>query len=68
MKSDPWFGKIVRWIDGERYYVKNDFVTLVSVVTDDPEKVGRLGLHGADQMCVKFIDQATANKWPRGQC
>jgi hypothetical protein len=65
---DPWYGKVIRWRDGERLYTKNDFVTLVCVATDDPEKVGRLGLHGDDQMCVKFIDQATADKWPYNQC
>jgi hypothetical protein len=68
MTKEPWFGKVVRWRDGERYYVKNDLVTLVSVVTDDCEMVGQLGLHGDDQMVVKFIDQATADGWPRNQC
>lgn len=68
MADEAWFGKVIRWRDGDRLYSKNDFVTLVSVATDDPEKVGKLGLHGDDQMCVMFIDQATADKWPHNQC
>lgn len=68
MKTDAWFGKVIRWRDGERRYSKNDFVTLVYVATDDPEKVGQLGLHGDDKMVVQFIDQATADKWPHNQC
>lgn len=68
MTTDAWFGKVVRWRDGERLYSKNDFVTLVYVATDDAEKVGHLGLHGDDEMCVKFIDRATADRWPYNQC
>jgi hypothetical protein len=68
MKNEAWFGKVVRWRDGGRLYAKNDFVTMVYVATDDSEKVGQLGLHGSDQMVVKFIDQATADKWPINQC
>jgi hypothetical protein len=64
----PWYGKVVRWRDGERFYLKNDFVTMVYVATDDAEQVGQLGLHGDDQMCVKFIDRETAEKWPYNQC
>lgn len=67
MTKDAWFGKVFRWCDGQRLYSKNDFVTMVYVATDDAEKVGQLGLHGEDQMCVQFIDQATAEKWPRNQ-
>lgn len=36
MTKQPWPGKVIRWRDGERYYAKNDFVTLTYVVTDDP--------------------------------
>lgn len=63
MKKDAWFGKVVRWCDGERLYAKNDFVTMVYVATDDAEKVGQLGLHGPDQMVVKFVDRAAADRW-----
>lgn len=63
MTKDAWFGKVVRWRDGERLYARNDFVTLVYVATDDASKIGQLGLHGDDQMCVKFIDRAAADKW-----
>lgn len=66
--AGAWAGKVIRWRDGERYYAKNDFVTLVYVVTDDPEKMRRLGLHGDDKIVVEFIDQAAADRWPHGQC
>lgn len=66
--AGAWAGKVVRWRDGERYYAKNDFVTLAYVVTDDPGKLRRLGLHGDDKMVVEFIDQATADRWPFNQC
>lgn len=68
MTEKPWYGKTFRWRDGERLYSKNDFVTLAYVATDDPEKVGQLGLHGEDQMVVRFIERAAADKWPNNQC
>lgn len=64
--SEPpkkWFGDVTRWRDGERLYAKNDFCTLVYVVTDDPNLVGELDLHGADRMCVKLISAEQAKLW-----
>lgn len=66
MSIDQPFGPVRRWREGDRYYAENDFVRMVYVVADDPEKAGnfgRLGLHGPDQMCVEFVTADVVKNW-----
>lgn len=48
-------GPVKRWRDGDIIFVENDWIRMAYVETDDPSKVGTLGLHGPDRMCVEYI-------------
>lgn len=62
-ETEQLFGKVRRWKDGDRLWAENDWVRGVYVVTAEPDKVGSIGLHGPDQMCVEFISEDKALLW-----
>lgn len=57
------FGKVYRWRVGDIFFAKNDWISMAYAVTDDPAKVGTVGLHGPEEMCVEFIGADKAKLW-----
>lgn len=57
------FGPVHRWTEGDVLKASNDWISMAYVVTDDSEKVGSLGLHEPDQLCVEYISPAQAALW-----
>lgn len=54
-------GPVRRWRDDHRiYWAENDWLRLAWARTDDPAKVGRLGFHGPEQVCVEYISPTTS--------
>lgn len=59
----PQFGPIRRWKEGDILWLENELAIIAYAVTDDPEKIGSLGLHGPDEMCVQYISIEQAKPW-----
>jgi hypothetical protein len=54
---------VKRWKTGDILWAENDFVRGVYVVASDPRKVGTLGFHGPDEICVEFISEDQGHLW-----
>lgn len=56
-----------RWREGDILFAENDWVKTADVVSDDPKKLGGLGLglhpYGDSQMCVGYITAEQAKAW-----
>lgn len=57
------FGRVRRWKEGDRLFAENDWFRGAYVVTDNRSKVGSMGLHGPDQICVEFISAEKGKLW-----
>jgi hypothetical protein len=57
------FGPVHRWKDGDILRASNDWVSMAYVVADDPRKIGHMGWHGPDEVCVEYITQEQGRLW-----
>jgi len=60
-------GPVRRWKTGDILHAENDILRMAYVVTRDPEKVGTLGWHGPDQICVEYISPQSGSLWETGE-
>lgn len=62
-ETDEVFGKVCRRKDGDILYASNEWVSMAYVVADDPRKIGHMGWHGPDEICVEYITPEQGKLW-----
>lgn len=62
-ETDEVFGKVYRRRDGDILYASNSWVSMAYVVSADPRKIGHMGWHGTDEICVEYITPEQGKLW-----